>query len=264
MILIGLFYVCWIVGIIIQTVSMVFSGTAFKFIFRTLIGFLCVLLFSMYHSCIFWSWKKVPFVRVKYPYIFGNISSGRHLDETLADFYKNYQTKNYPITGISLLLKPAILITDLKLARSILTEHFHYFQDRGMYQNASDNPMSIVLGSSPYRIWELLRPKLTPAFTPAKIKRMFPVMKTVGDELVKGMEDEIVATENQVEIRCRFSRFVIEIIGLKIFTFIFIQTKLVNFLRIKVTKKKMLKILLCRLSKKNFEFRKYDAKRLFF
>lgn len=155
----------------------------------------------------------MPYVPVNFPYIFGNVSSDSHLAERFADFYKNFGTEQCPIVGMVLLLEPVVLIRDLKFARSVLSsENFAYFQDRGMYQNARDDPLSTVLGSIAYTEWETLRPKLTRAFTPAKIKHMFSIMKAVGDEFVKGL-NEIIEVENQVEIRCLFSRFATEIIG---------------------------------------------------
>lgn len=211
MIFICLFYICWLIGITFQAVSTIIFGTKFGIVSRTSIGFLCVLLFYVYWFHIYWIHKKLPYVPVKYPYIFGSVSSYTHLAEKFADVYKSYRT-DYPIIGISLLLEPVILITDLKLARSVLNEHFSYFQDRGMYQNRRDDPLSTVLGSLNYNEWNILRKKLTPAFTILKIKQMFSMINRVGDELVNGL-NQIVATKNQVEIRCVFSRFATKIIG---------------------------------------------------
>lgn len=210
-IFIGLFYVCWFIGIIVQITSIIIFGTKFGIIFRTSIGFSCVFLFCVYRWFIFWRLANVPFVPVEYPYFFGNISSCTHLAETFAEFYKNYGME-HKIIGISMLFEPVVLITDLKLARSVLKENFQYFQDRGMYQNEKDDPLSTVLGSLNGNKWHLLRQKLTPAFSPTQIKHMLPIIKTVGDEFVRAL-NEIVATENQVEIRCLFSRFATEIIG---------------------------------------------------
>lgn len=215
-ILIGLFYVCWIIGIAFQAMSVLIFGNKFGFAFRIFVGFLCISLpsasLSMYRLFVFWKLKGIPFVPVIFPYIFGNVSSDNHLAERFADFYKNFGSEQCPIIGIVMLLEPVVLVRDLKLARSVLSENFTHFHDRGMYQNARDDRLSTVLGSVSYDNWKTLRPKLTPAFTSAKIKRMFSIMKTVGDAFVLGLNSTI-GIENQVEVRCFFSRFATEIIG---------------------------------------------------
>lgn len=211
--LIGLFYMCWIIGIGFQVMSVLIFGVKFGITFRICVGFSCVLLIFTYRLFVFWKLQGIPYVPVAFPYIFGNVSSDSHLAESFFDFYKNFATEQCPIIGMVMLLQPVVLITDLTLARSVLSsENFAYFRDRGMYQNAKDDPLSTVLGSVPYDEWKTLRKKMTCAFTLAKIEGMFSIMKTIGDEFVNGL-NKILEMENQVEIRCLFSQFATEIIG---------------------------------------------------
>lgn len=190
---------------------------------------LIAILFSVFSvvSCVFfivrysyWYWRhrNVPSVALKFPYIFGNVSREKHQAIQFTDFYKEHcsmyahDTKNHPIIGIYMFLEPSVLIVDLELIKCVLTDKFSHFQNRGMYYNERDDPLSAILGTLNHEKWKPLRKQLSPAFTRAKIKEMFETMKTVGDELVKGL-DEIIINGNQVEIRKLFSRFTIDVIG---------------------------------------------------
>lgn len=105
--------------------------------------------------------------------------------------------------------QPAVVINDPGIARSIQTENFDHFQNRGMFYN---DPLSAILGSLDYEPWKPLRKKLTPAFTPAKIKNMFNTIRIVGDEVQRGL-GEILSTNNQVEVRDLFGRFTTDVIA---------------------------------------------------
>ncbi|XP_055314194.1 probable cytochrome P450 6a20 [Sitodiplosis mosellana] len=182
-------------------------------ILSILFGLLCVFLALRYS---YWRRHNIPFVPLKFPYIFGNVTKEKHQALQFTDFYKSHRSRahdmNRPIIGVYMFLDPSVLIVDLELMRSILTENFAHFQNRGMFYNDRDDPLSAILGTLNHEKWRPLRTKLTPAFTPSKIKDMFPIMKTVGDELVKGL-NEIIAIDNQVEIRKLFSRFTTDVIG---------------------------------------------------
>lgn len=218
---VGPLYVSWMIEFVFRAVSMVIFGIKYGTTFRILINFLCLLMLIgflcfVYAYRLFAFWAEgvqiVPQIP-QFPFILGNISSRSHLAVKFADFYQKFKTKHRPIVGMVVLLKPVILITDLKLARSILSsENFKYFQDRGMYQNEKDDLLSAVLGSIDHDEWKKLRPKLAAAFTPAKIKRMFCIMKKVAEEFQNKLS-ETVGNENKVEVRGLFSGFATEIIG---------------------------------------------------
>lgn len=177
--------------------------------------FLCLCWFLVRRFS-YWSRQNIPFVPLKFPYIYGNISKGTHPALQFADFYKIHRKENYPLIGIyTMFLKPVVLVMDLPLMRQILIGDFNHFQDRGMFYNERNDPLSAILGTLDYDKWKPIRSNLTPAFTSAKIRAMFPIVKKVGDELVDGLM-KIVEIENQVEIRDLFGRFTADVIGSKI------------------------------------------------
>lgn len=190
---------------------MIFVVFLLAMIFAPLIFAICMVLGLL---CWFLALRmrlNIPFVELKFPYIFGNNSSEQHLALQFQDFYRRY--RNHPIIGLYMLcLKPSVMIIDPELIKRVLSTNFkRNFQNRGMYFNLKD-PLSAILGTLEHDQWRPLRHKLTPAFTPNKIKDMFPVMKLVGDELVRGVM-EMIATDTQIEIRDLFSRFTIDVIG---------------------------------------------------
>lgn len=160
----------------------------------------------------YWRRQNVPFIPIKWPYIFGNITSEKHQSLHFVDFYRNHRA-NHPIIGINIFMNNAVLICDLELVGRILGADFQlYFPNRGMFSNPEVDPLSAILGTLDDDVWKSLRQRLTPAFTISKMKSMFPTMQTVGAGLVTGL-NEIIATENVVEFRDLFSRFATDVIG---------------------------------------------------
>lgn len=181
-----------------------------------LIGLLCLFLVIVFvYYATYWSRQNVPYVPLKFPFIYGSISSEKHQALQFADFVKHHRM-NQPIIGFYLgfygFIKSSLLIVDPTLIRCVLSENFQNFQNRGMFYNEIDDPLSAILGTLNHDKWKPIRTKLTKAFTPAQIKQMFGSIKTLGDELVKGL-NEIIETNDNVEIRDLFSRFTTDVMG---------------------------------------------------
>ena len=155
-------------------------------------------------------WESVGIPNLKPTIPFGNLESiakrERSFGTAIYDIYK--QTKE-PFLGIYLIFKPAILVRDPELVKNILTRDFQSFHDRGVYCDPKSDPMSGSLFALPGEAWKNLRTQLTPAFTSGKLKGMFPIVKNVGDELVKFMRP--LAEKNEAfEIRDFTGRYVID------------------------------------------------------
>lgn len=183
-------------------------------IFEFICGLLCLLIAMLFalrwYQHWYWRRKNIPFVPPKFPYLLGNSSSERHQALEFANFYNDHRT-DHPLIGFFMFLTPSVLIVNLELIRAILMQRFDHFQNRGMYYN-NDDTLSVILGTLDHDQWQPLRARLTPAFTPARIREMFAIMQTVGEKLVSGL-NEILATGNELEIRDHFSRFAIDVIG---------------------------------------------------
>lgn len=158
---------------------------------------------------LYWRRKNVPYVAIKAPFIYGNFSSKQNRAIVCADFYRN--NRNHRMVGIHLMcLRPALMINDVELIQSVLLSDFSHFQDRVMYSNERDDPLSKVLGALHHDEWHPLRKIASSAFSSPKLKRMFEQIKGVGCVLVDGLTKE---SDGNVEIRECFSRFATDVIA---------------------------------------------------
>ncbi|XP_063703577.1 cytochrome P450 6a2-like [Culicoides brevitarsis] len=117
------------------------------------------------------------------------------------------------ISGFFFFTEPALLATDAKHIRLVLTNDFDYFHDRGVFVNEKDDPLSAHLFSLEGTKWKRLRKKFTPTFTSGKMKNMFEILLKVANELNYVIRETIENYEERVEIRDFCSRFTIDIIG---------------------------------------------------
>lgn len=156
----------------------------------------------------YWERIGIPSLKPKIP--FGNLKSVANKERSFGTaLYDLYNQTKEPFVGIYMFFRPAILVRDAELVKNMLTKDFQYFHDRGTYCDPKNDPMSANLFALPGEAWKSLRNKLTPAFTSGKLKGMFPIVQTVGDELVKLMEP--LAEKNEaIEIRDFSGRYVID------------------------------------------------------
>lgn len=136
------------------------------------------------------------------------------------------------IGGIYFFTNPVAFITDLDFLKSVLIKDFQYFQDRGMYYNEKDDPLSgkdafigqiyvqtinknflkahlLSIGGEK---WKRLREKLTPTFTSGKIKTMVPTIVEVAERLKISLTHTIESNP-EPEIKDILARFTTDIIG---------------------------------------------------
>lgn len=123
--------------------------------------------------------------------------------ELFCDAYAKY--KNYRAFGMYTFFKPNLIIADLDLIQTVLTKEFKSFHDRGLFCNEKTDPLSGHLFSLSGKKWRNLRLKLTPSFTSAKTKQLFPIIKKHGEEFTKSLESKAQA-KDCIEIKDMFAR----------------------------------------------------------
>ncbi|XP_031639218.1 probable cytochrome P450 6d5, partial [Contarinia nasturtii] len=117
-------------------------------------------------------------------YLFGHIKSNFMGKEMMAIIVKRlYEKTSEPFIGFYALMRPILLIRDPELIRHILIKDFSHFQDRGVYVNEKDDPLSGHLVALAGEKWKGLRAKLTPTFTSGKLKGMFSTLVACGSNL---------------------------------------------------------------------------------
>ncbi|KAG4079702.1 hypothetical protein HA402_009088 [Bradysia odoriphaga] len=160
----------------------------------------------------FWKKHNIPYIEPHLPY--GNIKGvGRtlHSSQLTHKFYKQLKGSG-PFAGIYLFTKPVILALDLEFVKTILIKDFNYFQDRGLYFNERDDPISAHLFSVDFARWKVLRAKLTPTFTSGRMKFMFQTIVDVADNFQKCLAGMVDGNEN-FELKDVLSRFTTDVIG---------------------------------------------------
>ncbi|KAF0703581.1 putative cytochrome P450 6a13, partial [Aphis craccivora] len=103
--------------------------------------------------------------------------------------------------GLFQMRTPYLMIRDPELINDVLIKDFLSFSDRGAYSDFAVNPLSnnLLFMNNPQ--WRIMRNKLSPAFTPGKLKLMYGQFKECGDVLIQNINKYLKKNNNEVEIR---------------------------------------------------------------
>lgn len=111
----------------------------------------------------------------------GGVGSTTTLGEKFREYYVALKGKG-AIGGLFFYVSPIALVTDLDLLRNIFVKDFQYFQSRGVYCNEERDPISAHLFNIEGEKWKNLRAKITPAFTPGKMRVMHLTVMAVAEQ----------------------------------------------------------------------------------
>ncbi|XP_023246794.1 probable cytochrome P450 6a14 isoform X1 [Copidosoma floridanum] len=180
-----------------------------------ILGFYTYLKFVVYN---YWNKKGIPHDAPSIPFgntvpvVTGKLSVGNLLKESYEKF------KKLPFHGVYIFYKPMLVINDPELIRQILIKDFNKFRDRGLYFNEKIDPLSGHLFFLPGEKWRRLRAKLSPIFTSGKLKQMFPLLKEIGDDLVK-VCDKTIDKDDVIELKSMIGRYTADTISSTAFGF---------------------------------------------
>lgn len=161
---------------------------------------------------LYWRRRGIPYEEPAF--LLGNIKdvgTKRHLYEPLREVYDKFKGSG-PFCGFFLLVQPVAMVLDLDLAKNILIKDFHHFDNRGVFHNPRDDPLTGNLFNLEGAEWKKLRSKLSPTFTSGKMKQMFALVVNVADEL----SDVLRNTQSQspeVDIKELVARYTTDVIG---------------------------------------------------
>ncbi|XP_065083414.1 probable cytochrome P450 6d4 [Ochlerotatus camptorhynchus] len=160
----------------------------------------------------YWTRRGIPQLNPSFP--FGDVSDTfkqrKSYAQRTADLYNQAVRSGYRFAGIYTLFQPVLLITDAELVKRILTVDFEHFQDRGVHVNERRDPLSAHLFSLAGAKWRRMRWKLSPAFTTAKLKAMFPTMMDCGRTLSTVIDRHL---DQPMDIRDLMTRFTMDVIA---------------------------------------------------
>lgn len=171
--------------------------------------------FWILKSYTFFKDQGLPFEKPKI--LIGNLRhipllfKNKHQFYFVEEIYKKHKDKTY--VGMFKLRKPMLMIRDPIICQQVFTKYFEHFQDRpGASVDISKDPLSNHLISMQGEQWKLVRPKLSPAFTPSKLKCMFEDMKHCAFEFCKYLEKQ-VKTNDEFEVIDLFSKYDLNVSG---------------------------------------------------
>lgn len=178
-----------------------------------LLVFVAILLFILYLKYHFSYWRRRGFPEIAAVIPFGNMlpffRRQQSCGDTLADLY--WKTSE-PVVGIYNFLEPQLMVRDLSLVKSVMMEDFDQFYNRNMFINEKDDPLSVNLFSQQGEKWKKLRQILTPLFTAAKFRVMFPTFMTEVNKLDTFLAKSFKKNE-PVELRENVVAYVLNVVG---------------------------------------------------
>ncbi|XP_066599080.1 uncharacterized protein [Prorops nasuta] len=177
------------------------------------ISFLLCLFYLYCKFVAFEYWKKlnVPHIEPIFPlgnllpFVSGKIAVG----DFMKDAYLKFADEQF--FGIYTFHRPNFIPVHPEVLKFILAKEFSSFHDRGLYCDESLDPLTGHLFLNSGKKWRNLRVKLTPTFTSGKIKQMFPVLKSSGEQLRLFLDSQ-VEKSGSVEIKETFARYSTDVI----------------------------------------------------
>ncbi|XP_030572696.1 probable cytochrome P450 6a17 [Drosophila novamexicana] len=179
-----------------------------------LVGIIISLLFyAVRHRHNYWNRRGIPHDVPKFPK--GNIGdwpSKRQIGVVFRDYYLKYKNANSPFAGFYFFFTKTVVVTDMELVKRVLIKDFNNFENRGIFYNEIDDPLSATLFSIEGQKWRQLRHKLTPTFTSGKMKHMLPIVLQVAEEMAKVFKEKVSAPQ-VLEITDLVGRYTADVIG---------------------------------------------------
>ncbi|CAH0553140.1 unnamed protein product [Brassicogethes aeneus] len=177
------------------------------------IGSIIAILYAYFrHSFNYWKNMGVSQLNPTFP--FGDMADvifrKKNMGDKIKEIYDRMKGEKY--VGLYFFSRKAFLPLDPVLIKHILSKDFHHFYDRGIYYDEENDPLSAHLFSIAGPKWKHLRSKLTPAYSPNKLKFMFTTILDCGHQmtdLLKVMADK----DSTIEIKEILARYTTDVIG---------------------------------------------------
>ncbi|KAJ3666881.1 hypothetical protein Zmor_002308 [Zophobas morio] len=183
--------------------------------FVGIVLFLVILVYLYFkHAYTYWKSRGVPQLAPSFP--FGDMASvifrRQNMANKIKEIYDLMRAQGHKFAGLYFFSRKAFLPLDPVLIKKILAQDFQHFHDRGIYYDEENDPISAHLFSLAGPKWKNLRAKLTPAYSPGKLKYMFQTILDCGEEMVARLK-EIAESDGRVEIKEILARYSTDVIG---------------------------------------------------
>lgn len=135
----------------------------------------------------------------------------RHINDFIKYLYNTNKEAKY--VGCHVFFRPAIIIRDLDLIKSVLVKNFDHFADRKTFVDETVDPLfgqnlNFLNGDR----WREVRNMLSPAFTSSKMRSMYVLMQECAEKFTSELLKQYDNAE-AVDIKDVFSRYTNDVIA---------------------------------------------------
>ncbi|KAL0869039.1 hypothetical protein ABMA27_007356 [Loxostege sticticalis] len=160
----------------------------------------------------YWARRGVFSPKPVFPY--GNI---KEVVKRKAQFFQPYcdiyfKYKHLPYVGLYCFHRPVLCVNDLELAKHILIKDFEFFQSRGTFSGGVGDRLAGNLFNIHGPSWKKLRLKMSPAFSPGKLKSMYPMVEKIANDAMD-YADTLYSNGESVNFSELYGRYAMEIIA---------------------------------------------------
>lgn len=177
------------------------------------------LLFLIYvyfkYSYTYWKSRNVPQISPSFP--FGDMASvifrQQNMGDKIKEIYDAMKQQRHKFVGLYFFSRKAFMPLDPVLIKHILSQDFQHFNDRGIYYDEENDPISAHLFSLSGTKWKNLRTKLSPAYSPGKLKYMFNTIRECGFQMATILTEIVSEHDQVIEIKEILARYTTDVIG---------------------------------------------------
>lgn len=150
-----------------------------------LFSLMFIIIYYIYVVFNYWPNREVPNIKPCFP--FGNISESARRKISFTDemgkFYDIAKQNGWNYVGLNFFHKNVLLLTDPSIVKHVMNTDFKNFYDRGFYYDEETEPLSAHLVALYGEKWKRMRIKLTPSFTPNKLKSMYEILLNCANKM---------------------------------------------------------------------------------
>ncbi|GAB6026265.1 hypothetical protein CHUAL_012471 [Chamberlinius hualienensis] len=178
-----------------------------------LIFALALIVFYVYATWNYGLWESQNIPTMKpFPFV-GSVKAFGFFESVATVDLRNVR-KYGKVFGLYEARRPALMISDLDMLKSVLIKDFNYFVDRrkvplGGKSRITRPFLTNLTGDE----WRSARAVLTPTFTSGKLRQMIGIMENCVHKMTASMHDDIKKHNGDINIKDRVSVFTMEVIA---------------------------------------------------
>lgn len=160
-------------------------------------------------------WSRRGFAQLSPKLLVGDLGDLFRVKKSIGEIYGELyeKSKKLKLVGLYFTYRPGLMVNDTQLIQNILVRDYQHFNSHGLYVDTQHDPLSGHLFSLSGDKWKSLRAKLSPLFSPGKVKVMFPTFHDCAINLQKHIAAKVECGENVVEIRDLLARYTTDVIA---------------------------------------------------